>query len=265
MSTVPTTDEVIRLRHGDVTVWRCALLTVRSLLYWVWQIFATVLMGAPVLLGSLVSFDLGYFFARIWIHLNVQGLRVICGVKWEVQGRENIPDTPCIVFSKHQSTWDTYFIPMILTPTTYVAKRSLAWIPIFGWSLFALRFILIDRKSGRSAVRQMVDQARDRLARRRWIIIFPEGTRRPVGAAPRYRPGGAVVASELGSPILPVALNAGEFWPRMGFIKWPGTITVRIGAPIEAAGRSVDAVLAETQDWIETNTNELSVLNQART
>lgn len=263
MSKPLSPQEVIRLRHGTVSFGRRAVLTLRSCLYWAWQVFATLLMGGPVLLGSLVSFDVGYYFARLWIRMNVHGLRIICGVRWDVQGAENIPDTPCVVFSKHQSTWETYFIPMLLVPATYVAKRSLAWIPIFGWALVALNMILIDRKSGRSAVRQMVEQARDRLARGRWIIIFPEGTRRPVGAAPNYRAGGAVVATELEAPVLPIALNAGEFWPRLGFIKWPGTITVRIGPTLSTAGRSVDDVLSEAEGWIEANTHDMSVLNDA--
>ncbi len=238
---------------------RLAWLIARSTVYWIWQIFATLLMGGPVLIGALISFRVGYYFADWWIRLNMYGLRFICGVGWDVQGKENIPDKACVVLSKHQSTWDTYFIPMLFNPATYVAKRSLVWIPIFGWSLVFLRFILIDRKSGRSAVRQMVDAAADRLANGRWLIIFPEGTRRPVGAPPKYRPGGAIVASELGVNALPIALNAGEFWPRMGFIKWPGTITVRIGPVISGAGRTVDEVLAESTAWIEKNTHEISI------
>lgn len=255
--------DAIKARHGEVSPWRRARLFSRSVVYWIWQILATLVMGAPVLIGSLFSVKVGYFFALTWIRLNVYGLRFICGVTWDVQGRENIPKTPCVVLCKHQSTWDTYFMPMLFIPATYVAKRSLAWIPVFGWSLVALRFILIDRASGRNAVRQMVDQARDRLARGRWLIIFPEGTRRPVGSEPRYRPGGAIVASELGVQAIPVALNAGEFWPRMGFIKWPGAITVRIGKPIEGAGRTATDVLAEAESWIETNTHEISVLSSA--
>ncbi len=250
--------DAIKARHGEVPMLRRAWLMTRSIVFWIWQILATLLMGGPVLLCSLFSFKVSYFFALTWIRMNVYGLRFICGVKWHVQGREHIPEKPCVVLCKHQSTWDTYFMPILFVPSTYVAKRSLVWIPIFGWSLFALRFILIDRKSGRNAVRQMVTEARDRIGKGRWLIIFPEGTRRPVGSAPRYRPGGAIVASELGIKALPVALNAGEFWPRMGFIKWPGTITVRIGKPIDGQGRTATDILAEAEEWIETNTREIT-------
>jgi len=242
---------VIRARHGEAGTLRTAWYAARSVVFWIWQIVLTLVMGGPVLLISAFSYRLGYPVALAWLRLNFFGLRAICGVRWEVQGRENIPDAPCLVMSKHQSTWETYFLPHLFVPATYVAKRSLRWVPIFGWSLVALRFILIDRASGRSAVRQMIDQSRDRLSRGRWIIIFPEGTRRPVGAEPDYRAGGAIVAAALGTPVLPVAVNAGEFWPRMGFIKWPGTISVRIGSPIPSAGRKAGDVIADTEAWIE--------------
>jgi 1-acyl-sn-glycerol-3-phosphate acyltransferase len=250
--------DAIKARHGEVSSLRRAWLTLRSVVFWVWQILATFAMGMPVLLLSPFSFKLSYFFALSWIRLNVYGLRYICGIKWEVHGRENIPDKPCVVLCKHQSTWDTYFMPMLFIPAIYVAKRSLIWIPIFGWSLYVLRFILIDRTSGRNAVKQMVEQARDRIGKGRWLVIFPEGTRRPVGSEPRYRPGGAIVASQLGIQAIPVALNAGEFWPRMGFIKWPGTITVRIGKPIEGQGRTANQIMTEAESWIEANVQEMT-------
>ena len=259
MKTVPKSSaEAIRARHGDVSGGRRAWLIVRSTVFWVWQTLTTLVMGAPVLIGCLVSDTVGYRFALFYLRLNFWGLRAICGVRWEVQGRENIPDQACVVLSKHQSTWDTYFVPSLFTSAVYVAKRSLIWIPIFGWSLWALRFILIDRSSGRNAVRQMVEAAHDRIGRGRFLIIFPEGTRRPIGATPKYRPGGAIVATEVGVPVLPIALNAGEFWPRMGFIKWPGTITVRIGEPIPAAGREASEVMAEAEAWIENHSRDIS-------
>lgn len=248
----------LRARHGNVSRLRRSWYAARSIVFWVWQIVLTLAMGAPVIITAAFSFELGYRVALVWLRLNFFGLKVICGVDWEVQGREHIPENPCIVLSKHQSTWETYFLPHLFVPATYVAKKSLSWIPIFGWSLVALRFIMIDRKSGRSAVRQMIDQARERIAAGRWILIFPEGTRRPVGAPPDYRAGGAIVAGALGVPVLPVALNAGEYWPRLGFIKWPGTIQVRIGPPIETAGRQTSVIVAETRDWIETQMQEIT-------
>ena len=183
----------------------------RSAVFWVWQILCTLIIGPLVLIFAVFSFDLGYALAIAWNRANIWGLRFICGVTWKVEGRENIPDKPCVVLSKHQSTWDAYFLPTLFTPGVYVAKRSLIWIPIFGWALYLLKFILIDRSSGRSAIQQMCEQATDRLSRNRWVLVFPEGTRRPVGAEPAYRVGGAKIAEAAQADVVPVAVNAGEF------------------------------------------------------
>ena len=233
------------------------LAVVRATIFWIWQIVVTLVIGPPVLIAGLFSHEAAYPIALIWIRANVHGLRVICGVDWVVEGRENIPDTPCIVLCKHQSTWETYFLAMLFYPPAYVAKRSLGRIPIFGWALHVLKFILIDRKAGRSAIAQMVDQARDRLERRRWVIIFPEGTRQAVDAVPSYRIGGAIVAARTGYPILPVATNSGEFWPRMGFVKRPGTIVVSVLPPIPAEGQAPAALIAETEARIEARMKDI--------
>ena len=219
-------------------------------------------MALPVLTTAIFSRRLSLYFAHMWLRINLFGLRLICGLKWQVEGKEHIPQTPCVVLSKHQSTWETYFLPTILPPTVYVAKRSLALIPIFGWALVALRFILIDRKSGSSAINQIVTQSLERMSDGYSVIIFPEGTRVAVGAEPNYRIGGAVVAEKTGTNILPVAVNSGEFWPRMGYIKWPGTITVSIGPVIESTGRQASELLEETQAWIESKMKEISVPNR---
>ncbi len=237
-------------------------LTFRSAVFWVWQILVTVILGAPVIIGGLISFDFGYSLAVFWNRLNILGLKYICGVTWKVEGLENIPDKPCVVLSKHQSTWDAYFLPMLFNPGVYVAKRSLIWIPIFGWALYILKFILIDRKSGRSAIQQMCEQAADRLSKGRWVLVFPEGTRRPVGAEPAYRIGGAKIAESVPADVLPVAANAGEFWPRMGFIKWPGEITVCIGPVIKTEGKPAAQIMRETEDWIEGRMAEITVLDR---
>ena len=221
-------------------------------MFWVWQILVTLALGLPVLLGALVSFETGYRWALRWNALTVHGLKVICGVDWRVEGREHVPDTPCVVLCKHQSTWETYFLVLMFAPAAYVAKRSLARIPIFGQALVALDFILIDRKAGRGAVAQMIEQGRDRLAKGRWIIVFPEGTRSAVDATASYRQGGAIVAKEAGAQVLPVALDSGHFWPRMGFVKWPGTITVRVLPPVSPEGRTASEILAEARTRIET-------------
>jgi len=234
-------------------------LTFRSAVFWIWQVLNTLILGGPVIICGLFSWRIGYALAVTWNRMNVLGLRLICGVSWRVDGRENIPSTPCVVMAKHQSTWEAYFLPTLFYPSVYVAKRSLLFIPIFGWALYVLKFIMIDRKSGRSAIHQMCEQAADRLARGRWVIVFPEGTRRPVGAEPNYRAGGAIIAQSVPCDVVPVALNAGEFWPRMGFIKWPGVITVSIGPVISSEGKTAAQILAQTENWIEARMSEITV------
>jgi len=242
-------------------VWRLWLLA-RSLVFWVWLVLWTLISGPFALLGSCFSFRAGYVFAHWWIVGNVYALKWICGVHWKVDGLENIPADPCLVMSKHQSTWETLFLPMKFRRAIFVAKRSLGHIPIFGWTIVRLGFIMIDRKSGRSAISQMTEQVTDRIAKRRWIVVFPEGTRRPPGAPPSYRIGGAVVASRTAAPIVPVATNAGEFWPRMSFTKWPGTITVSIGPVIETKDKEPEEIIKETESWIESRMAEITVVDR---
>ncbi len=219
-------------------------------------------MAIPVLGSSLFSYNLAHEMAIVWLRINLFGLRNICGITCKADGLENIPSRPCIVMSKHQSTWETYYLFSVLPRSVYVAKKSLLWIPVFGWALAALRFIMIDRRSGTSAVNQMVQQSRDRLAAGISVIIFPEGTRVPLGAKPNYRIGGAAVAEKTGADILPVALNAGEFWPRMGYIKWPGEITVSFGPTIKSEGKTANDIISETEHWIETRMAEISRMDR---
>jgi 1-acyl-sn-glycerol-3-phosphate acyltransferase len=233
------------------------ILVLRSTVFWIWSISYTLLMGAPVLLGRLISYEFSAKMSVWWLHGNLWGLKHICGITWKVQGRENVPDYPVLVLAKHQSTWETYFIPTLLNRIVYVAKKSLGYIPIFGWALICLNFILIDRRSGRSAVKQMVEQGRERMSNGMSVIIFPEGTRKAVGAKPEYKMGGAIVAEELGVDVLPIAHNAGVFWPRHGYIKWPGEIDIVIGPLIKTKGRKAADILHETQQWIESEVQKM--------
>ncbi len=234
-------------------------LIIKSAVYWVWLTLNTLVMGAPVLIVSLFSFKKAYWLVMWWLRANVYGLRFICGTGWKVDGLENIPEHATLVLSKHQSTWETFFVSMLVPTPVYVAKRSLSLIPIFGWALRTMKFILIDRRAGRSAIKQMVEQTRERIAEGGSVIIFPEGTRRPVGAEPAYRIGGALVAEKTGIDILPVAVNSGEFWPRMSFIKWPGEITVSFGPVIKTEGKLANDILKEVENWIEPRMAEITV------
>jgi 1-acyl-sn-glycerol-3-phosphate acyltransferase len=167
-----------------------------------------------------------YAISTLWF------LRVICGTTVEWRGRDKLPAGPCIVACKHQSVWETFALFVVLPDPTYVLKRELMWLPLFGWLATKARMIPIDRGSHSKALASMTAAARREAARGRQIVIFPEGTRRPPGAKPRYLPGVAFLYAELGLPCVPVALNSGLFWPRRSWRRYPGTILAEMLDPI---------------------------------
>ena len=166
--------------------------------------------------------------ARIWGKVNLVLLRVICGIKVEIRGREKIPQGPLLVASKHQSAWETFALVTLFPNPVFILKRELQWIPIFGWFTIKGRMVPVDRGRGAAALRAMAERARHELAQNRQLIIFPEGTRRAAGAEPRYKYGVAHVYATAGVPCLPIALNSGLFWPRRTFRRYPGTVVVEI-------------------------------------
>ncbi len=194
-----------------------------------------------------------------WPRLAIWGARVICGVRWRVQGWENLPDGPAIVLSKHQSAWETLFLPSHLPrEVCFVYKRELHRVPFFGWGLALLAMIPIDRSKGRDAFEQVVKVGQQRLNEGRWPILFPEGTRIASGKMGRFKMGGALLATRTKAPVIPIALNAGECWPRNSFIKRPGLITVSIGAPIPSEGLTPEALNARVSQWIEAEMHRIS-------
>jgi 1-acyl-sn-glycerol-3-phosphate acyltransferase len=168
-----------------------------------------------------------------------------------VTGWEHVPESPVVIMSKHQSAWETIFIESAFPSQCWIIKKELQWLPFVGWGLMAIRAIAIDRRSGSSAREQIVEQGAERLKEGHWVTIFPEGTRVAPGKAGRYGIGGALLATRTGTPILPIAHNAGEYWPRYAFRKKPGTVKVVIGPLIETAGRDVISVNNDVQNWIE--------------
>ncbi|MBU1190947.1 MAG: 1-acyl-sn-glycerol-3-phosphate acyltransferase [Gammaproteobacteria bacterium] len=196
-------------------------------------------------------FRVRYAVATRWARLNLWWLKRSCKLRYRVIGAENIPRESSIIFSKHQSAWETLALQEIFPPQVWVMKRELLWVPFFGWALAMLGAIAIDRKAGRKAISQLVTQGRERLNDGRWVVVFPEGTRIAPGKKGRYRIGGAVLAEQTGHPIVPVAHNAGEFWTRRGFIKRPGEIQVMIGPVIATQGRAAADILKDAETWIE--------------
>lgn len=226
-------------------------LTIRSGLFSLLFVTSIPVFALLTLLCFPFPFRIRYAVATRWARLNLWWLKQTCRLGYRVTGTEHIPGEAAIIFSKHQSAWETLALQEIFPPQVWVLKHELLWIPFFGWGLAMLGSIAIDRKSGRKAIEQLVTQGRDRLEDGRWVVVFPEGTRVMPGQKGRYRIGGAVLAEQSGHPVVPVAHNAGEFWPRRGFIKRPGEIQVLIGPVIATKDRAAPDILKDAENWIE--------------
>ena len=186
-----------------------------------------------------------------WSRLVILLARSILGIDWRVEGREHLPARPAVILAKHQSAWETMAFQIIFPPQVLVLKRELLWIPFFGWGLALMSPIPINRSRGLAALREITRRGAERLAQGFWVVVFPEGTRVAPGAQREYQPGGAWLAAATGTPVVPVAHNAGLFWPRNAFLKRPGTVTVRIGPPIDAANRDAKTINHLARSWIE--------------
>ena len=232
----------------------------RSLAFWIVFPVSLVLFATLLLLTVPFSLQTRWAIVQRWVHFILWWLRVTCKLSHEVQGAEHITPEAGIVFAKHQSTWETIALQQIFPLQVWVAKRELMWIPFFGWGLALMKCIHIRRGSGKAAIKQLVTQGKARMEEGIWVVIFPEGTRIAAGKKGRYRIGGAVLAEQSGRSIVPVAHNAGEYWPRRSFIKRPGVIQVRIGAPIPPAGKTAQQLLDEASAWIEEQMAEITTL-----
>jgi 1-acyl-sn-glycerol-3-phosphate acyltransferase len=212
------------------------------------------------LIVALPTFFMPYhaiiFIAKTWGRVNLVLLRLICGIDYEIRGREKIPAGAVIAAAKHQSAWETFALLPLFGSPTFIMKRELQWIPIFGWLTIKGRMVPVDRRKGSQALVAMAERARTELGRGRQLIIFPEGTRRPVDAEPHYKHGIAYLYSAEGVPVLPVALNSGLFWPRRTFLRHPGKVVVEILAPIPP-GLENDVFFRRLQNEIETATRRL--------
>lgn len=234
------------------------MLFLRSGLFFVGQvitapIFTLIALLAlplnPITRNNLIS---GWARSMLW------WLKVTCNIRYEITGLEHIPHSPTIILSKHQSAWETFAFQAIFPTQVYVLKRELLWIPIFGWGLAMSSPIAINRAAGREALKQLVEKGKDRLAKGLWVVIFPEGTRIAPKKRGKYHIGGAWLATHTQTPVLPVAHNAGDFWPK-GFIKTPGVIQMHIGTPIQTAGLKTDALNQQVENWIEAEMETLTV------
>ncbi len=234
------------------------MLLIRSLIFLLLQIIITPIFA----MFALMSFPLGrltrYRIISQWAKMMLPILRVVCGIRHEVKGIENLPKYPCIVLCKHQSAWETLALQKIFPPQVWVLKRELLFIPFFGWTLALTSPIAIKRSDGRGAIKQLLEQGKQRLAQGFCVVIFPEGTRIPFGQRGKYKIGGAMLAASSGVPVIPVAHNAGRLWGRNAFSKHPGLITMSIGAPIETQGLKAEEINARVEAWIENEIQNLA-------
>lgn len=223
----------------------------RSIVFTVWLFVSVPFYVFALLLLAPLPHRVRYPIAVAWVRQVMWVMRHLVGLDYRVLGRENIPDEASVVLLKHSSTLETLAELLLFPPQTWVLKRELMFAPFFGWGIALLKPIAINRGAGRSAVRQVISQGSARLREGIWVMIFPEGTRMPAGQTRRYGVSGAALAAASGRKIVPVAHDAGHYWPRRGWLKKPGTVTFVIGEPVDAAGRDPREVNREIQDWIE--------------
>jgi len=230
----------------------------RSLIFTTFFFAASLLFGFVIVCAAILPYRQRFPLARAWAHTQLWAVRVLCGLDYTVEGTENIPTTGShISYWRHSSAWETMAQAIIFPPQAWVLKREILWIPFVGWATMLLKPIAIDRRAHAAAVNQVVAQGRARLAEGIWVLIFPEGTRVAVGERRRYGLSGALLATQSGAKIIPVAHNAGRYWAKRGLLKLPGTVRVVIGPPIETAGREPREVSEDARAWIDAKVAEL--------
>jgi 1-acyl-sn-glycerol-3-phosphate acyltransferase len=234
------------------------MLLIRSLIFQFYFYASVAIASTLVMLCWPLGHRAGFAVARAWGLSMLHAGRWICGLRYVVEGEENIPAEPSVILIKHSTVFETYAQLVFFPIQTWVLKRELKWIPLFGWGLSLLKPIAINRGAGHSAVTQVIEQGKARLAEGIWVTVFPEGTRVAPGKTKKYGISGAALARDAGVKIVPVAHNAGDLWPRRGIIKRPGLIRIVIGAPIDASTQAPKETNVIVQDWIEGKMREIS-------
>lgn len=232
----------------------------RSLLFALFQAITLPPYGIMlVLVAPFLPLHARYKLTIGWPRLTIWAARVILGIRWQWKGYHNLPKGPAVLLSKHQSAWETLaYVSWMPTELCFVFKRELLFVPFFGWGIALLKMIHINRRQGGKAMEQILRQGKQRLTEGRWVIFFPEGTRIAPGKQGKYRSGGTRLACAAGVPVVPIAVNSGDCWPRNAFVKTPGEITISIGKPIDSSGKTPDALMDEVERWIESEMRVLS-------
>jgi 1-acyl-sn-glycerol-3-phosphate acyltransferase len=234
------------------------------LFYLLLALSALLWCSLSMLIAPFLPFRQRYRFINVnWCRFAVWLTRLMLGIDYQVIGAQNVPSQPCVILAKHQSTWETFFLSCYFEPLSQVLKRELLYIPFFGWAMAMLKPIAIDRSNPKAALKQLAKQGQACLEQGAWVLIFPEGTRIPMGHIGKFTRGGAALAVNANLPVLPIAHNAGAYWPKQGWAKRAGTITVVIGAPMYAEGTGPRAI-AELNErafaWVKQTQIELGAL-----
>lgn len=228
------------------------MLYLRSLFFAIGYNLTSALAGlVAVIIWPILPYSLRWRIVTLWNRFVMFWLRVCCGISYEVIGNKHKEAFPAVVMAKHQSTWETMFLQFYFGPCSTILKKELFKIPFFGWGLASLRPIAIDRTSPVQALKDVKNKSLERIAQGNNILIFPEGTRTPVGQVGNYARSGADVAISAGVPIIAVAHNAGDVWPHKHFYKYPGKVTVVISEPFDTQGKDRKALTEEIKNWIE--------------
>ncbi|THB65016.1 MAG: 1-acyl-sn-glycerol-3-phosphate acyltransferase [Gammaproteobacteria bacterium] len=230
-----------------------------SILFTIVFMLSIGFFGTIIVITAFFSQTLARTFLRIWSCTNLISLRIFCRIRLQIEGRENIPEQPAIIMPKHQSTLETIFLQTIFPNHVWVLKKELISIPFFGWALKAMGSIAIDRNEIRKALKAVVAEGSRELEKGNHIIIFPEGTRTATGEKGEYNIGGAFLAKKTKAPVLPIAHNSGDFWPKRTFTKRPGTIRIIIGAPLHPEEFSTNELLEATENFIEGTMQSISL------
>ena len=234
------------------------ILYLRSALLLMAVLAATIVIGILMLIAAILPFSLQYKLASSWGTYVMFMAKAICGLSYEATGLENLSkDQNAIVLCKHQSAWETIFLMAVLPPSSILLKKSLLWIPFWGWAMATLKPIAIDRSTPKEALKQLLKQGAKRLQEGYWVVMFPEGTRTAPGEQRKFSASGSLLAQRTGFPVIPIAHNAGEFWPRNSFIKYPGTIQVKIGSAITVEGRKSKEINSEAESWIKNTMQDI--------
>jgi 1-acyl-sn-glycerol-3-phosphate acyltransferase len=242
------------------------MVLLRSLLYTTLLFLVTLVFGVIVLVSALLplTIEQRYVIPRTWGRFLTWLGGAVCGLKYVVEGQQNLPEQPFISLWKHSSAWETMAQMFVVPTASWLLKREVIWIPVVGWAVSTYKPIAINRSAGHSAVNQVVKQGRERLAAGMGVIVYPEGTRVAPGQTRKYGISGALLATETGTPVVPIAHNAGYFWKRRSILKKPGLIRVVIGPPIDPQGLTAREVNERAQQWIEAKIAEIIALPGGR-